>query len=74
MFQVAVTGGKGGTEKSFVATNLVYWLGSRLNRYRLVLADLDVEAPNDHILLGLDELGEREDIDIYFPKAPRTRW
>ena len=73
MFQVAVTGGKGGTGKSFIATNLAYRLSSKLGRYRLVLADLDVEAPNDHILLGLDELEGREDIDIYFPKIDYSK-
>jgi len=60
---VAVTGGKGGTGKSFVATNLAVLLAEY---YSLVLADLDVEAPNDHILLGAG-LSEEEPVDIMFP-------
>ena len=61
---VGVTGGKGGTGKSFVATNLAALLSGR---YRVVLADLDVEAPNDHLLLGLGEPGKLEEIRIFFP-------
>lgn len=60
---VSVTGGKGGTGKSFVATNLAVLLAEQ---YSLVLADLDVEAPNDHILLKA-ELSEEEPVDIMFP-------
>ena len=61
---VGVTGGKGGTGKSFVATNLAVVLADEL---RLVLADLDVEAPNDHILLGVERLEAEEPIAIFFP-------
>ncbi len=57
MFKIAVTGGKGGTGKSTIATNLA----CILSKYRsLVLADLDVEAPNDHILLNVKLSGKRE--------------
>ncbi len=72
MIRIAVTGGKGGTGKSFVATNLAVVLSRRLDE-RLVLADLDVEAPNDYILLGLEDPGKREDIDIYFPKIDYSK-
>ena len=61
---VGVSGGKGGTGKSFVATNLAVLLSEKL---KLVLADLDVEAPNDHILLGLERLEGEEPIAIFFP-------
>jgi MinD superfamily P-loop ATPase len=61
---VGVSGGKGGTGKSFVATNLAVLLSEHLN---LVLADLDVEAPNDHILLGVERLEGEEPIAIFFP-------
>jgi len=61
---VGVTGGKGGTGKSFVATNLAVLLSREAS---LVLADLDVEAPNDHILLGLERLEGEEPIAIFFP-------
>ncbi|MCE4606342.1 MAG: ATP-binding protein [Desulfurococcales archaeon] len=61
---ISITGGKGGTGKSFVATNLSYLLASNK---KLLLADLDVEAPNDYILLGVDKLGPEEPIKIFFP-------
>ncbi len=67
-FILSVTGGKGGTGKSFVATNLAVLLSRRLSGHSLVLADVDVEAPNDYILLGLESPGEKHDIDIFFPK------
>lgn len=48
--RVAITGGKGGTGKSTVAILLA-------NKYlsqnqKIILCDLDVECPNDHLLLG----------------------
>jgi MinD superfamily P-loop ATPase len=63
-FIVSVSGGKGGTGKSFVATNLAALLSAK---FRVVLTDIDVEAPNDHILLGLEKLGKKEDIRSFFP-------
>lgn len=50
MKKIAVTGGKGGTGKSTVAILLA-------NKYRaqnqkIILCDLDVECPNDYLLLG----------------------
>ncbi len=47
---ISITGGKGGTGKSTVAVNLAVLLAKEKN---LVLADLDVEAPNDHVLLSV---------------------
>jgi MinD superfamily P-loop ATPase len=61
---VSVTGGKGGTGKSFIATNLSYLLSKNKN---ILLADLDVEAPNDYILLGIDKLESEEPIKVFFP-------
>ena len=61
---VSVSGGKGGTGKSTVAANLAVLLSEHMD---LVLADLDVEAPNDHILLGL-ELGGEEEVVIMLPE------
>jgi len=46
--RIAVSGGKGGTGKSTVSTNLAVLLKE------FALVDLDVEAPNDHILLGVE--------------------
>ncbi|MCD6278430.1 MAG: ATP-binding protein [Desulfurococcales archaeon] len=60
---VAVTGGKGGTGKSTVAVNVALAAAEHRD---VVLADLDVEAPNDHILLNA-ELEGREEIRIMIP-------
>ena len=62
--QIAVSGGKGGTGKSTVAINLAVELA---RRFKLVLADLDVEAPNDHLLLGV-ELANEEPVNQFMPK------
>ena len=63
-FIIGVSGGKGGTGKSFVATNLAALLSQR---FKVVLADIDVEAPNDFLLLGLEDPGKPEDIRSFFP-------
>lgn len=55
MKQIAVTGGKGGTGKSTVAILLANHLG--LNGKKIVLADADVECPNDYLLVG-QKLGQ----------------
>ncbi len=60
---ISVTGGKGGTGKSTVAVNLAIELA---RRGKLVLADLDVEDPNDHILLNV-ELQNEEPVNIMLP-------
>ncbi|ASJ11112.1 cobalamin biosynthesis protein CobQ [Thermococcus sp. P6] len=62
--QIAVSGGKGGTGKSTVAINLSIALAER---YDLALADLDVEAPNDHLLLGVELAGE-EPVELFMPR------
>ncbi|WP_456422501.1 nucleotide-binding protein [Thermococcus sp.] len=61
---LAISGGKGGTGKSTVTVNLAVELAKH---FRLVLADLDVEAPNDHLLLGL-ELANEEPVNQFMPK------
>lgn len=50
MKYISVTGGKGGTGKSTVAILLSYYYLSMGKR--VILADCDVECPNDHIILG----------------------
>ena len=47
---IAITGGKGGTGKSTVATALAYEL-SKFNQ--VLLVDADVDCPNDHLLLNI---------------------
>ena len=49
MVKIAITGGKGGTGKSMVATSLAVELA---RKGKTVLADVDVECPNDHLLLS----------------------
>ncbi len=63
--QVSVSGGKGGTGKSFVAVNITVELSKKMDG--IVLADLDAEAPNDHILLGVGKLENEEPIKIPVP-------
>ena len=62
--KMTVTGGKGGTGKSTVATNLGWLLAKK---YKVVLVDADVECPNDHILLRA-ELKEEEEVKLFKPK------
>ncbi|NJE85869.1 cobalamin biosynthesis protein CobQ [Thermococcus sp. CX2] len=62
--QIAVSGGKGGTGKSTIAINLAIALSEYFD---LVLADLDVEAPNDHLLLGV-ELQNEEPVELFMPR------
>lgn len=58
---ISVSGGKGGTGKSTVSTNLAILLKE------FTLVDLDVEAPNDHILLNVN-LSEGIPVKLFKPK------
>ena len=60
---IGVTGGKGGTGKSMVAVNVATLISREAD---LVLADLDAEGPNDHILLGVS-LENEEPVKIMLP-------
>ncbi len=51
MKTIAITGGKGGTGKSTVATALAVELGKK---HKVLLVDADVDCPNDHLLLGIE--------------------
>ncbi len=48
--KIAVTGGKGGTGKSMVATSLAVEFS---RKRKTMLIDADVECPNDHLLLSI---------------------
>jgi len=48
---IGITGGKGGTGKSTVATALAYELSKK---NKVLLVDADVDCPNDHLLLNID--------------------
>ena len=63
--KIAITGGKGGTGKSMVATATAYGLSKKNNR--VLLVDLDVECPNDSILLSA-EMKKVKDVEMYIPK------
>jgi MinD superfamily P-loop ATPase len=49
--RIAVTGGKGGTGKSTVATALAVELARQA---RVLLVDADADCPNDHLLLSIE--------------------
>lgn len=55
---IAVTGGKGGTGKSFFAINLAVALAKK--GAKTVLLDCDPDSPSDHILLGAKRTGKEE--------------
>ncbi len=48
---IAITGGKGGTGKSTVATALAYEISKK---DKVLLVDADVDCPNDHLLLSIE--------------------
>ena len=58
---IAITGGKGGTGKSVVATSLAVELAKSK---KVMLVDADVECPNDHLLLNIKR---KEHARIYQP-------
>ncbi len=62
--KITVTGGKGGTGKSTVATNLALLLSKK---HKVVFVDADVECPNDHILLSA-KLENEEEVKLFKPK------
>ena len=62
--KITVTGGKGGTGKSTVATNLAAILSTK---YHVVFVDADVECPNDYILLS-EKLDREEKVYLFKPK------
>ena len=61
---VSFSGGKGGTGKSTVATNVVALLSMEK---KVVMADMDVECPNDYILLSVDKLRGKESVKLFNP-------
>jgi MinD superfamily P-loop ATPase len=61
---IAVTGGKGGVGKSTLSVNIAAALTAM--GYRVSLMDADVDAPDDHIMLGIT-LEEPLDVTINVP-------
>jgi MinD superfamily P-loop ATPase len=59
--KIAITGGKGGTGKSTIATALAAKLAED---NKTIIIDADVDCPNDHLILNI----EREKVcDIFQP-------
>ena len=50
MKTIAVTGGKGGTGKSTVASSLAVVMAKRK---KILLADADVDCPNEHLIFSI---------------------
>ncbi len=48
--RIAITGGKGGTGKSMIATALAVELAKKS---KVLLVDADVDCPNDHLILSI---------------------
>ncbi len=66
MQKIAISGGKGGTGKSTVAVLLA-------NKFvqegkKVILADVDVECPNDYLLVGEKLARPKEKVFAEFPK------
>ncbi len=62
--KIAITGGKGGTGKSTIATALAHTLAKNK---KVLLIDCDVDCPGDHLLLSL-KLETAMDVESKIPK------
>ncbi|MCU0473756.1 MAG: ATP-binding protein [Bacteroidales bacterium] len=58
MMKIAIASGKGGTGKTFIATNIFYTLLQ--NNYRAMLVDCDAEAPNSIAFFETKQIKESE--------------
>jgi len=67
--KIAITGGKGGTGKSTIATALAIEL-SKKNKSLLI--DADVDCPNDDIILSIP-LKKKKDVETMIPKIDKNK-
>ncbi len=67
--KIAITGGKGGTGKSTVATALAVELAKEK---RVLLMDADTDCPNDHLILSIERKKE-QDIMQLMPRWDNSR-
>jgi MinD superfamily P-loop ATPase len=61
---IGITGGKGGTGKSTIATALAYELAKIR---KVLLVDADVDCPNDHLLLSI----KRNELETVYQRIPK---
>jgi len=61
--RIAITGGKGGTGKSTVATSIAFEMAKV---HRTLLVDCDVECPDDHLLLSITR-EKVKDVETFLP-------
>lgn len=61
--RIAVTGGKGGTGKSAIATAITAYLAEK---NKVMLIDLDADCPNDHLILDIERKKEK-DVESMLP-------
>ncbi|AHF80464.1 nucleotide-binding protein [Thermococcus paralvinellae] len=57
--QIVIASGKGGVGKSTVAASLIYLLK---DRYKLIVVDADADAPNLHLLFGVEKWEEEKEL------------
>ena len=55
--RIAITGGKGGTGKSAIATAITAYLAESK---KVMLIDLDADCPNDHLILDIERRKEKD--------------
>ncbi|MCK4831039.1 ATP-binding protein, partial [bacterium] len=67
--KIAITGGKGGTGKSTVATALAVELS---RKSKVLLVDADVDCPNDDIILGIN-IKKVKDVESMIPKIDKNK-
>ena len=61
--KIAITGGKGGTGKSMVATALASYCSQNK---KVLLMDLDADCPNNHLILSI-KLQKEKEVSVMIP-------
>ena len=67
--KIAITGGKGGTGKSTIATALTNELSKK---NKVLLVDADVDCPNDDLILNI-KLEKVKDVESMIPKFDKNK-
>ena len=70
-YQIAVTGGKGGTGKSTVS--ILLWQKLLREGKKVLLCDADVECPNDYLLLGGKKGKLQRPFYTHYPKLIKEK-